>query len=588
MLMSFFAYSQQSTLNINVNGTSRNMIVYTPSNLGQNRPLMITMHGMNQDANYHITNSQWEQVADTAKFLVVYPNGLSNRWDISGTTDTDYILAIINEMSTRYGIDTDRVYLSGFSMGGMMTYWAATQIAEHIAAYAPVGGYLMGGPNTNSSRPIPLIHTHGTTDDVVSYNGVSTSINAWVTRNQCITPGQVTSPYPPSNPNSTASRTYYAKGEGGVEVVLMTLDGKGHWWSEDPAGSIHTSSEIWKFVKNYSLRTSSITVSLTSPTENQIYLAPATVSLEANAANTDGTISRVEFFNGNTKIGEALTAPYTYSWTNVSAGTYTITAIAHDNTGEQTTSESVVIRVNVPQGPYGGTPHAIPGTIQFEHFDEGGNGFAYFDDSPGTSVPNPPNFRSDEDVDIENCEDGGNGYNIGWATSGEWLEYTVTVPVAGVYDLLIRAACNEDDRTISLSSNGEDIASNIVIPNTGGWQEWQDVLVSDVELEAGEQILRLTIGDLDYVNLNYMTFAPKFSLNPVVTLNAGWNIIGSPLQGSVDIENALSSIWQYVEEVKDFNGYYFNTNPTALNSLHTVELGKGYFIKVSEPCELLW
>jgi poly(3-hydroxybutyrate) depolymerase len=60
-------------------------------------------------------------------------------------------------MYNKYGIDRDRVYLSGFSMGGMMTYYAATKIADKIAAYAPVSGFLMGGPDTSSSRPIPII-----------------------------------------------------------------------------------------------------------------------------------------------------------------------------------------------------------------------------------------------------------------------------------------------------------------------------------------------------------------------------------------------------------------------------------------------
>lgn len=250
------------------------------------------------------------------------------------------------------------------------------------------------------------------------------------------------------------------------------------------------------------------TVTLTAPTANQTYTAPATVSIAATATASQGrTIFRVEFFNGTTKLGERTSAPYTYSWTNVAAGTYTITAVAHDNTGAQTTSDPITIRVNVPQGPYGGTAHPIPGTIQFEHFDEGGNGVAYYDDSPGSSVPNPPNFRSDEDVDIENCSDVGGGYNIGYATAGEWLEYTSNVTITGIYTITLRVACNGTGRTVTLSSNGTTIANNVAIPNTEGWQTWQDVTIQDVQLTAGIQQIRITIGATDYVNLNYMTFA---------------------------------------------------------------------------------
>jgi len=132
-------------------GTStRQMLVYAPSGIEPNCPLMISMHGMNQDINYQKNQAKWELVAKENNFVVVYPAGIGNSWDISGTRDTDFILAIIDEMSKRYDIDRERVYLSGFSMGGMFTYHAATKIADKIAAFAPVSGYLMGGPNTSS------------------------------------------------------------------------------------------------------------------------------------------------------------------------------------------------------------------------------------------------------------------------------------------------------------------------------------------------------------------------------------------------------------------------------------------------------
>ena len=182
--------------NFQVGSTTRKMLVYAPSTIVPGRPLLISMHGYNQDIAYQQSQTKWELIAKENNFVVVYPGGINNSWDLSGTSDIDFILAIIDEMYERYGIDRDRVYLSGFSMGGMMTYYAATKIADKIAAFAPVSGYMMGGPNTNSSRPIPIIHTHGTSDDVVSYSGVSTCLNAWVTRNGCPTTAQVTKPYP--------------------------------------------------------------------------------------------------------------------------------------------------------------------------------------------------------------------------------------------------------------------------------------------------------------------------------------------------------------------------------------------------------
>lgn len=246
-------------------------------------------------------------------------------------------------------------------------------------------------------------------------------------------------------------------------------------------------------------------VAITAPAANTSFTAPATVDFTATASAPNGSVSNVEFFNGTTKLGEDATAPYAYSWTNVAAGSYTITAVATDNEGNKTTSAAVSINVNVPQGPYNNVVHSIPGIIQSEHFDVGGNGIAYSDNSPGSETGVA--FRADEDVDIENCTDAGGGYNIGWATAGEWLEYTANVQNTGIYDLSLRLACNGTGRTISVSVNGAPVADNIAVPNTADWQSWTTVTIPDIDLTAGEKVIRVTIGPADYVNLNYISFA---------------------------------------------------------------------------------
>ena len=124
--------STASAEEITVDGTRRNYIVYVPSNLGKDRPLLISCHGMNQDAAYQRGMLQIESVADTAKFVTVFPNGIDKSWDISGDKDIRYILALIDEMERKYSIDRNCVYLSGFSMGGMFTYHAMTRIADKI------------------------------------------------------------------------------------------------------------------------------------------------------------------------------------------------------------------------------------------------------------------------------------------------------------------------------------------------------------------------------------------------------------------------------------------------------------------------
>src|SRR5690606_21255941 len=80
------------------------------------------------------------------------------------------------------------------------------------------------------------------------------------------------------------------------------------------------------------------TVSLTAPANNTTYTAPASISITASASDADGTIAEVAFYNGSTLLGTATTSPYTYNWTGVTAGTYTLTARATDNSGAITTS----------------------------------------------------------------------------------------------------------------------------------------------------------------------------------------------------------------------------------------------------------
>jgi poly(3-hydroxybutyrate) depolymerase len=257
-----------------VGTTTRKMLVYAPSGIEPNRPLLLSLHGLNQDIAYQQNQTKWEEVAKANNFVVVYPGGINNSWDLSGTSDTNFILAIIDEMFKRYGIDRDRVYLSGFSMGGMMTYHAMNVIADKIAAFAPVSGYLMGGPNTSSSRPVPIIHTHGSADNVVPFSGVQTCLDAWIARDKCPKTAKVTKPYPANKPYSSGTKYYWGAGTDSVEIVLLRIEGAGHWHSIDPNG-INTTQEIWNFCKKYKLgygvsRFKSASVNNQNPSQIQV------------------------------------------------------------------------------------------------------------------------------------------------------------------------------------------------------------------------------------------------------------------------------------------------------------------------------
>ncbi len=88
------------------------------------------------------------------------------------------------------------------------------------------------------------------------------------------------------------------------------------------------------------------TASITSPTNNASFFGPTNITINASANDSDGTIAKVEFFQGTNKLGEDLTSPYSLTWSNVAAGTYTLTAKATDNLGAVTTSAAVSISVS--------------------------------------------------------------------------------------------------------------------------------------------------------------------------------------------------------------------------------------------------
>jgi len=250
------------------------------------------MHGYNQDAGYQKNAAKWEPVADTGRFVVVFPNGQNRAWDTGGDKDLNFIKAIINEMNNKYGIDKKRVYVSGFSMGGMMSYVVANKMSDQIAAIAPVSG---GGGPSSAKRAMPIIHTHGTTDDVVNYNNTVNTLKQWVPFNKCSSNSKVTKPYPASKPGSAASLEVWSGCSDGVEIRLLTIAGKGHWYSMDEAVSVNTSVEIWNFVKQYSLdgpiNKSTDTTKTETPKDTSKTVTPKDTSKTTTPADTGKTVT---------------------------------------------------------------------------------------------------------------------------------------------------------------------------------------------------------------------------------------------------------------------------------------------------------
>lgn len=314
----------------------------------------------------------------------------------------------------------------------------------------------------------------------------------------------------------------------------------------DNQGAVSTSSVIAITVGSTN---NPPTVSITSPSNGATFTAPASITINANAAD-DGSVSKVDFFNGSTLLGTDTSSPYSFTWTNVAAGTYNLTARATDNTNLATTSTAVSVTVNGPavQSPYGGTARNIPGRIEGEHYDLGGQGVAYNDLTTGNSGTS---FRSDN-VDIEATTDAGGGYNVGWIQAGEWLEYTVNITTAGSYTLSARVAATSAGKTFHVELDGVNISGTLTVPNTGGWQIWQTVTATTPSLSTGQKILRIFADHGDF-NVNYVEFASSGNPAPVTSITSPSS--GASYAGPASITiNATATDNGLITKVDFYNG----------------------------------
>jgi poly(3-hydroxybutyrate) depolymerase len=241
---------------IQVGGVKRSFILHVPSSgLPDNPSFVISLHGLNNNASIQRSWSGFDNVADKEKFIVVYPEAINMSWDLSGTTDVNFIAALIDTMYARYHIDRKRVYATGMSMGGMFSYTLACKAADKIAAIGPGAGYLMGGlGNCSPSRPVPTFHVHGEADTFVSYKNLLPIFSAWVKLNGCPDTPVVTKPYPADNPNSKATKKYYGPCRDNSEVILVSVAGMAHDYATASKNfGIIESEEFWAFFKTHAL-----------------------------------------------------------------------------------------------------------------------------------------------------------------------------------------------------------------------------------------------------------------------------------------------------------------------------------------------
>lgn len=160
-------------------------------------------------------------------------------------------------------------------------------------------------------------------------------------------------------------------------------------------------------------------------------------------------------------------------------------------------STTIPVEPPVPQAPYKGAI-AIPGTVEAENYDLGGQDSAYFD----SDAANQGNVYRQDQVDVV-AVTGGNA--VGYTTAGEWLEYTVNVATGGVYTIEAKVASGSDGASFRLFIDNNAITDTVKIANGGDWDTYSTVTATTTSLTTGSHILRIAMTG-DYGNIDNIKF----------------------------------------------------------------------------------
>ena len=267
-----------STRSVEVGGTTRTYRLHVPPGFDPARPtpLVLALHPFATNAATMARISGFDPVADRAGFLVAYPNGTGRgpllRWNVGidpadKTDDVAFLTRVIEDVSGATTVDPRRVFAAGFSNGAMMSYRLASERSDRVAAVAAVAGTMTTDP-IRATRPVPVLHVHGTDDRMVAYDGrlwrdpggarlrgVEDTVRAWARFNGCATTPE-TATLPRAKEDRLEVETVrWGGGRDGSEVILYRVVGGGHTWPGSAgnaampgnAADLDAAALIWDF-----------------------------------------------------------------------------------------------------------------------------------------------------------------------------------------------------------------------------------------------------------------------------------------------------------------------------------------------------
>lgn len=304
-LLLLFILPKAQSQSIMHDGLERFYSVYIPSvyDANQATPLVFNLHGYGSANWQQEVYGDFRPIADTANFIIVHPNGTadptgSNYWNVgfapSAIDDIGFLEALIDSLSATYNIDPNRIYSTGMSNGGYMSYEFACQ-SKKIAAIASVTGSMTTSTrnNCNPERAVPAMQIHGTSDPTVAYEGdtainslhIDTIVQYWVNNNNCSpTPNIDTVPNTNTTDGADALLYTYVNGDDGSTVEFYKVFGGAHTWPGAPlvigttCMDFNASEVIWQFFNQYTLdqfyTSPNTNTEVLSTTNNEIQVFP--------------------------------------------------------------------------------------------------------------------------------------------------------------------------------------------------------------------------------------------------------------------------------------------------------------------------
>lgn len=320
------AYKQE-TIDINVNGQQRNMVVFTPNALPPKSPLMIVTHGMNQSPEYQYGADKMYEMIDTAKFVVAYLRSDGNTWDVGGTKDQNFVIKTIDEMATRFDIDTERVYWSGFSMGSMLIHHCIANMQDKIAAFAPTSGIQFSeSPWNNCQKAVNLLECIAYGDDVFGYEqyGIHDYIENYAKHDNHPNYSKTTGYKPISTSWYDGDLEKWTGGANGGEVWLYSYNNGGHWPMD------LNRHLIWNFCKRFSLNMPLVRFSKPTGETTHLCMAPQgeaefpDIAIRATPKTPNGKVVEMNFYDGKTLVASKTASPWTATIEAPAAGKHNL------------------------------------------------------------------------------------------------------------------------------------------------------------------------------------------------------------------------------------------------------------------------